>query len=302
MTSKSKKITGTSAEVLNYYERNWAKIANCYSLGSDGLPADPAWYRRRLYQEFLDIYRPNSVLDIGCGGGWTVLDAIERRIKVRGIEPVIELKDFGVNLLQSKGHDGSQITCDDLALLSNLPDESEDCIALLSVLPHVPLDQWDKVHRDITRVLKPGGRLIAAYRNELFDLFTFNSITMEFYDTALWNNSECLSLRNNNTLTMLKELITNPDLPGPYFTAAIDKSFGSLERTKSNPMTMPSYLNQFGLRVDRTRFFHFHCAPPILANKIENFRAINHQMEIKMSDDWRAHFMAAIFMVEVVRL
>lgn len=297
----SKGSTGTSEEVLDYYARNWDKIANCYDMDDQGLPADPAWYRRRLYQQFLDSARPNSVLDIGCGGGWTVLDALERGIKARGIEPVGELKEFGCKLIQKHGYDAAQITQDDLACIADLPTASEDCIALLSVLPHVPRDQWDDVHKNIARVLKPGGRFIAAYRNELFDLFTFNSITMEFYDKSLWDSEPCASLRDNNTLELLKGLVTNPDVPGPYFSAAKDKSFGNLERMKSNPMTMPSYLEQFGLHVERTRFFHFHCVPPILASKVDNYRTINHQLELTASDDWQAHFMAAIFMVEVVK-
>ncbi|MDP3086740.1 MAG: class I SAM-dependent methyltransferase [Methylotenera sp.] len=301
MSSISKPKTGTSEEVLNYYSRNWDKIANCYTMDEAGLPSDPAWYRRRLYQQFLERTRPKSVLDIGCGGGWTVLDAIERGVDARGVEPVAELKEFGCKLLQQHGHDSARITQDDLSSISDLPAASEDCIALLSVLPHVPRNNWDDVHKDIARTLKPGGRLIAAYRNELFDLFTFNGITMEFYDSSLWDNEVLTSLRNNNTLDMLKGLITNPDVPGPYFSAALDKSFGKLDRMKSNPMTMPSYLEQFGLKVERTRFFHFHCVPPILADKIKDYRNINHQMEMTMSDDWRATFMAAIFMVEVVK-
>lgn len=301
MNTKSKTDTGTSEEVLKYYSRNWEKIANCYAMDPSGLPADPAWYRRRLYQEFLDRTRPASVLDIGCGGGWTVLDALERGVDARGIEPVVELKEFGCNLLRQAGHDASQIAQGDLASIASLPDGSEDCIALLSVLPHVPRDRWDDVHVDIARSLKPGGRLIAAYRNELFDLFTFNSITMEFYDKSLWSNDACSPLRNNETLGHLKGLITNPDLPGPYFTAAKDKSFGDLDRMKSNPMTMPSYLSKFGLEVERTRFFHFHCVPPLLAERVDEYRSINHELELSMSDDWRAHFMAAIFMVEVVK-
>lgn len=301
MNTKSKTNTKTSEEVLKYYSRNWEKIANCYAIDASGLPEDPAWYRRRLYQEFLERTCPISVLDIGCGGGWTVLDAVERGVDARGIEPVVELKEFGCDLLRQRGHDASRITQGDLASIASLPDESEDCIALLSVLPHVPRDRWDEVHVDIARSLKPGGRLIAAYRNELFDLFTFNSITMEFYDRSLWNNEACTPLRNNETLVQLKRLITNPNLPGPYFTAAKDKSFGYLDRIKSNPMMMQSYLSKFGLKVDRTRFFHFHCVPPLLAEKIEGYRSINHELELSMSDDWRAHFMAAIFMVEVVK-
>ena len=87
--------TGTSEEVLGYYSRNWDKIANCYDVDEVGLPIDPAWYRKRLYIEFLQRNKPQSVLDIGCGGGSSVLDALELGIDVRGIEPVAELKNHG---------------------------------------------------------------------------------------------------------------------------------------------------------------------------------------------------------------
>jgi SAM-dependent methyltransferase len=302
MKMKPNPTTGTSEDVLKYYARNWEKIANCYVLDERGLPSDPAWYRRQLYHEFLARTRPASLLDIGCGGGWTVLDALELGLNARGIEPVAELKDFGRKLLQERGHKADRITQDDLASCAALPAGSEDCIALLSVLPHVPRNRWDAVHVDMARALKPGGRFIAAYRNELFDLYTFNSLTLEFYDKALWSCAPCAALEANTRLEQLKELVTNPDVPGPYFTAAKDKSFGSLERMKSNPLTMAAYFGQFDLRVERIRFYHFHCVPPILANSVRGFHNINHQMELTMYDDWRGYFMAAMFVVEAVKV
>lgn len=301
MSSHAEIGTGTSEEVLQYYSRNWDKIANCYDLDGDGFPIDPAWYRRRLYKDFLLHNKPESVLDVGCGGGWTVLDALEMGINAKGIEPVAELKNHGCNLLQENGHDPGRITQDDLAILAKLPSNSLDCIALLSVLPHVPKGRWDEVHRNIARVLRPGGRLVAAYRNELFDLYTFNSFTLEFYDKALWGCQPCSTLANGH-LGKLKSLITNPDMPGPYFTAAKDKSFGNIERVKSNPLTMPSFFHQYGLRLEKTRYYHFHCVPPLLQNDVENYRDINHQLELTMSDDWRGNLMAAIFMIEAIKM
>jgi len=301
MNSRSTGGTGTSDDVLEYYSRNWDKIANCYTLDEQGLPIDPAWYRRQLYKEFLQRTKPETVLDVGCGGGWTVLDALEFGIDARGIEPVAELKEFGSNLLEKHGHDSNRIKQDDLSVLSDQPSESLDCIAFLSVLPHVPRERWDDVHREISRVLRPGGRLIAAYRNELFDLYTFNSFTIEFFDKTLWGCEPCTQLRTDKNLSLLKSLVTKPDVPGPYFTVSKDKSFGQMERMKSNPLSVPSYLSQFGLKSEKTRHYHFHSAPPLLADDIDNFRDINHQLELTMSDDWRGNFMAAMFLVEAVR-
>jgi SAM-dependent methyltransferase len=301
MTSQAGANSATGPDVLDYYARNWQAIANCYALDARGFPVDVAWYRRRLYNDFLERRKPASVLDIGCGGGWTVLDALEKGLDARGIEPVAELKAHGCDLLQKHGHDADRIQQADLAMLSTLPSQSVDCIALLSVLAHVPVERWDEVHREIARVLRPGGWFVTAYRNELFDLFTFNSLTLEFYDKSLWGCEPCEPLRTGPRLELLKGLITNPDLPGPYFTAAEDKSFGQLRRVKSNPLTMPAYLGEFGLRVDRTAFYHFHCVPPLMASQVDDYQPINHQLELTMSTDWRGTFMCAMFFVEAAR-
>lgn len=292
-----KKNTGTSNEVLEYYSKNWDKIANCYALDEEGYPVDPAWYRRRLYQQFLEENKPTSLLDIGCGGGWTVLDALQLGINARGIEPVKELKEFGCDLIEKNGFDRSCIQQDDLAVLTNLPDASEDCIALLSVIPHVPRENWNQVHNDIVRVLKPGGKLIVAYRNELFDLFTFNSITVEFYDRSLWDSNEFDLLHNMESIDLFKSLMTNPDLPGQYFTAAKDKSFGKLDRKKSNPFTIEAFLADYGLTWRRSQFYNFHGVPPLMQDKVKGIKKINHEAGINLANDWRGNFMCPMFLV-----
>lgn len=301
MSTQPDSTSVNNQEVIDYYRRNWEKIANCYAIDKEGLPVDPAWYRRRLYQAFLKRRLPASILDIGCGGGWTVLDAAELGLDVRGIEPVPELMNHGRELLRKHAHDPDKITQGDLGGLAALRDQSLDCIVLLSVLPHVPRNKWDDVHRDIARVLRPGGVLVAAYRNELFDLYTFNSFTVEFYDKSLWGAEQTASLRSERRIAALKALMTNPDLPGPYSTAAQDKSFGEFERPKSNPLTIPAYMAQMGLRMEKASFYHFHSVPPLMAHTIDNYRQINHQLELTRSDDWRGHFMAAMFLVEAVR-
>ncbi len=302
MSNNQRKNTGTSEDVLSYYSRNWEKIAGCYDLDLNGLPVDPAWYRRRLYQDFLKRVKPLSVLDIGCGGGWTVLDALQDGINARGIEPVIELQKFGTELLSKNGYSRGSIAQDDLSILREMPDGQEDCIALLSVLPHVPFEDWDLVHTDISRTLKPGGKFFAAYRNTLFDMYTFNSLTLEFYDQGLWGTESTKDLHTDDVLSHLKGLITNPDLPGQYYTMAVDKSFGGLKRIKSNPLEIGSYFASFGLKLDRTRFYHYHCAPPLMMQKLPNYKSINHAMELKLADDWRGHLMCAMFVVEVTKV
>ena len=290
--------TGTSKDVLNYYEKNWEKIAYCYDLDSDNIPVDPAWYRRRLYNDFLDKHKPKSVLDIGCGGGWTVLDALQKGIDATGVEPVRPLKNFAVELLNKEGFDGNKVLLDDLLYIEKLEDNSQDCVAFLSVIPHVPMDKLEFVHNEVNRILKPGGKFVVAYRNELFDFFTFNSITLDFYKNELWGLNELNELSNDsNLLESLKGLINNPDIPGKFHTNAKDKSFGKLKRFKTNPLTVGDYLSAFDFNWLESHFYHFHAVPPIISNTTKDLKKINHEMELNYSNDWRANFMCPMYLV-----
>ena len=290
--------TATSKDVLNYYSNNCDRIANCYDLDDKGLPNDPAWYRRRLYNQFLEKHKPKSVLDIGCGGGWTTLDSLKLGVKTIGLEPVIELKDFAENLLQKEGFDGKNILNEDLLYIKTLENNSQDCIALLSVIPHVPLNKIEKIHKELYRVLKPGGKLVIAYRNELFDLFTFNSITLEFYKNRIWELDELKKLSETpEVLKALSGLINNPDLPGKFHTNAKDKSFGKLNRFKTNPLTIKEYLSSFGLKWLESHFYHFHAVPPLISNEVQDLKKINHHLELNYSSDWRANFMCPMYLV-----
>ena len=64
---------------------------------------------------------------------------------------------------------------------------------------------------------------------------------------------------------------------------------------------MPEYLDQFSLKVVNTQYYHFHCVPPLLSTQVDNYREVNHQLELSMSEDWRGNFMAAIFMIEAIK-
>lgn len=289
--------TGTSERVLQYYEANWRQIADCYAVGEDGIPKDPAYYRREIYLKILRETGADDIVDVGCGGGQTVLDALLLGRQARGVEPVAPLVEAARQLLSRNGQDPKKIHPGDLAELGRWEPASCGTIALLSVLPHVNRALWDPTHRDISRSLKRGGYFIAAYRNDLFDLYTFNSFTVDFFQNSLWDCAAGQPLRRETVVSELKKLMANPDIPGPEATAAKDKSFGTLTREYANPLEMPSYLARFGLKVVRTYFYNYFGVPPLMQDKVKDYRKICHQMDMTMSEDWRGHFMASTFVV-----
>lgn len=298
MSNSNRSPASVEPEVLAYYQRNAERIIRCYDLGADGLPIDPAWYRRRLYNQFLDREKPHRVLDVGSGAGQTVLDVRARGGDGYGIEPTPALVEAAQRLMEEHGHSRDNIRQGDLSSLANLELQPFDAIALLSVLPAIPREAWFAAHTNIVRNLKPGGVFVAAYRNQLFDLYTFNSFTIDFYDGVLWDTAATPGLASEATVAKLKTLVSNPDVPGAFHTNSPDKAFGRLQRPKSNPFTLPAYLSKFGLQVERMRFCHFHCVPPLMQDAVPEFYRVNHEMELELADDWRGNFMAAMVFVE----
>ena len=239
----------------------------------------------------------DNILDIGCGSGRTVLDVFEMNRRVHGIEPVEPLLAVAQELLSANGHDPNVVEKGDIQGLSKLEADSFNTVSVLSVLPHIERAEWDAAHRNIARLLRAGGYFIASYRNDLFDLYTFNSFTIDFIVNSLWNCDILDALRTDDTIKSLKKLIQNPDVPGSSYTCAPDKNFGTLTRVNSNPLEMSSYLAGFGLELKKTYFFNYHCVPPLLSDSIKDYRLLSHRMNLEMSEDWRGNFEASTFVV-----
>jgi 2-polyprenyl-3-methyl-5-hydroxy-6-metoxy-1,4-benzoquinol methylase len=148
------KISQISANVKKYYEHNWQAIANCYQKDSDDLPIDPAWYRREIYLDYLEKYNPKKILDVGCGGGQTVLDGLIHGADVVGLEPISNLVHHGKHLLKASGFSESAIKEGDTSNLNDYEKGIFDSVAMLSVIPHVPIADWESLHSRIADLLK----------------------------------------------------------------------------------------------------------------------------------------------------
>lgn len=290
-------LKGSKQKVFDYYNRNWKGIVNCYDIGDDGLPVDPAFYRRLIYLRILAETGADNILDIGCGSGRTVLDAFEMNRQVHGIEPVEPLLAAAQGLLRENGHDPNVVKKGAIQELSEVEANSYNAVSVLSVLPHIERADWDGAHSNMARLLRPGGYFIASYRNDLFDLYTFNSFTVDFIVNSLWNCDISDALRTDDTINALKKLMQNPDVPGPTYTRAKDAAFGTLTRVNSNPLEMAPYLAGFGLELKKTYFFNYHCVPPLLSDSIKDYRLISHRMNLEMSENWRGNFEASTFVV-----
>jgi methionine biosynthesis protein MetW len=107
------------------------------------------------------IGKKNSVLDIGCGGGYLLTKLVDCFDVLKGID----VSDVAINNSNEEIKNLTQIELSvqnaDMGL--SFSDETFDCVVSLAVIEHV-IDVFG-VLKEINRVLKPGGYLVVSVPN-----------------------------------------------------------------------------------------------------------------------------------------
>lgn len=117
---------------------------------------DRSWWfrgRRRIVAsvlESLKLQPAAKLADIGCGTGGN-LPTLAQFGRVTAVEPSPDARAFALSRKAADVVEGT-------AEATGLPDESFDVVTLLDVLEH--LDEEAPALGEISRVLKPGGRLL----------------------------------------------------------------------------------------------------------------------------------------------
>lgn len=129
--------------------------------------------RKRKIIEKATGLRKGNILDIGCGTGYFAGTMKKSGWDVIGIEPNRKARDYGSKRFGIDVLSPEQI--------SGLPGQSFDCITMWHVMEH--LHDPFKYSVEITRLLKPGGIIIAALPNS-------SSSDAEFYG-RFWAAYDC---------------------------------------------------------------------------------------------------------------
>lgn len=116
------------------------------------------------------ISSTDHVLDIGCGTGRFTIPLARLAQRVAGLD----LSD--AMLLQARAKAKQENVEIDFyeANMAHmpLPDHSFDVVVSMLALMHIPLEKRQQVFFEISRVLKPGGRLIVSVKNAIFERFS----------------------------------------------------------------------------------------------------------------------------------
>ena len=123
---------------------------------ADWMSVTPAMLRKLIETWFSP---GSSVLDVGSGSGRDVSWMRERGFDAAGV-------DASVGLLEAarEKNPGVSFRVDALPLLETIESESVDHILCSAVLMHLPAGEISLAVANLTRVVKPGGRVICSVR------------------------------------------------------------------------------------------------------------------------------------------
>jgi 2-polyprenyl-3-methyl-5-hydroxy-6-metoxy-1,4-benzoquinol methylase len=115
-----------------------------------------------LLHEYPD-FRGRRVLDVGCGNGYVLSQYAREGAQVVGLDLTRRGLEISSQRFRIMGLSGqfAQGNAEQLPFAS----QSFDCVCSMGVLHHTPRTQ--KAIDEITRVLRPGGRLILMFYNKI---------------------------------------------------------------------------------------------------------------------------------------
>lgn len=255
-------------------------------------PGQPNGYRLELVLDILSRLPKGRILDAGCGSGQLLRHLVPHGWDCAG-------SDLSPGMVEQTRGTLSKLTDTPVPVVVAPLDQQEafadhhfDIITSLGVIPYIPEENEATVYAEFRRLGRPGGTMIAAYENALFDLFTFNRYTMDFFEREflpLVNTSDRTALRHQ-----LETLVVHPNAPAaPDQSAARNQVF----RRAENPLTLPAKLKRFGFDVTDVCYYHFHALPPFLRNPSDEMMRLSREMEIRHARSWQAMFMASTFIV-----
>ncbi|MBE0533508.1 MAG: class I SAM-dependent methyltransferase [Rhodospirillales bacterium] len=253
----------------------WKEQAGVYGRA---LTNDYHSHRLRTIQAIIpnELYGvAKKILDFGCGDAVIFEKFLDFKAEIFGIDASEEMIDLGRKRLRSQGYDENLIrlgTVNDLELLES---GSLDAIFSFNVIAYLTFQEEEIFYREVKRIIKPGGWLAVTHSNELFDMFSLNRYTVDFFEKYF------VGLGGGGPLKIAK-LLTSADRPTQRVMYNI----------RENPLSYRFKLQKWGFEECRQEFINLHPMPPSL---IEGERSYLDTLKVRDEDRWKLIFTCSTF-------
>lgn len=232
--------------------------------------------------------RGSRILDFGCGQGRLLGTMLNEGFDATGVEKHEGMRAHAQDATGSPG----RVLAGGVDLLADMPGESFDVVLMMGVLQYLSEKDYSNAIGEVRRILKPDGVFYATFQNSLFDLFTFNKYTVDFFMHGLVGPH----LRPGEVAgveSAVRRLITNHAAPTHASTRARDNVFVRL----TNPLTVADEVQHaFGLVHQATMFYEWFGLPPLLNHELGEVSKRIAEDLARNPGAWQGNFMANAFL------
>lgn len=222
-----------------------------------------------------DLYQKGrSVFDFGCGDAVHFEQFARNGCQISGIDISVEMITLAKQRLAKLNLDPDLAYIGGATDLAQLESNSLDAILSFNVLAYLTNDEEDIFYKQAYRLLRPGGYLIVTHSNELFDMFSLNQYTLDFFNRHL--------VTDDRLQSSLSTLITKASGEESITTYNI----------RENPLTYRLKLGRYGFVEERQEFINLHAAPPPLLVKDKLYPDT---LSWKEEDRWKLMFVCSTY-------
>jgi SAM-dependent methyltransferase len=258
-----------------------------------------------VVKEILLANQTKVILDAGCGPGSFLRYIADTEMEWHGFDLVPEMTAEAARVAQQQGRGNSEVW-----IGSVLRDESFssprsvkfDGAVMIGVLPHIPIEEDQKVLKRLRDAVVPGGTLIAEARNALFGLFTLNRPTFHLLTETFMNFQTVRKTSEEETLRILDEIEKDlssrlaMNLPPKRTSSGNGPGYDDVLARMHVPFELQKSAQQAGWDEVEIHYAHFHALPPMYEGRFPDvFRKLS--LDREDSRDWRGIVMASTVLV-----
>lgn len=283
--------------VEKYYSSNGSKYHSCYD-GEGDYPSNA--FRMEIARKLVKNIapRPAAILDAGCGDARVLAELEREGFPCTGFDNNDLMLELGSKILVSYGLPKDKIRKADIY---NIPfaDNSFDLIICLGVLSNLP--KHDQIFLEFSRVLKPHGRIVVSFTNQLFDLITLNKYTIDFY-RLLMDELEIPLQIMRRILEKNTDLFKLEEVPVPIkamFDTDIDKSMVQIEQYSQ--LNIVQKFKPRNYLVEEIRHYHYHPFQPRYEKEnMDMF--MKHVRRFETTEyDWKGALLCSAMVVQLIK-
>jgi ubiquinone/menaquinone biosynthesis C-methylase UbiE len=281
------------AEVSKVFDKLAANYEDNFVEGADRYPYN--LYRYQIVERFIKSKKFKKILDVGCGTGYVVRELAKQKYNVSGCDLSDNMIKKAHEMCLQDNLSPNLFFKENAITLDGVKDASCDLITYLGIHPYFDKKEEQASYSSCSRKLDKDGYAVFCYLNHLFDFYTLNRFTVDFYTDVLLNDERSLSEEKEGVREHVGELLKFSNQPQVVADAS---GFNGLTRLKHNPLTIKEELKQYGFHVEETHFYQFFAVPPLMRNKFEErFLSVGKSFEFNRSTHWKGNFLAHQFLV-----